>query len=482
MISLKDYAGADATELARWIEQGEARAEDVLDAALLAIERLNPKTNAVLQVLGERAREEIAKGLPAGPFRGVPFFLKELVCHAADVRCDMGSRLAQGYMPPNETELYARFRRAGLVLAGTTQTPEFGYNPTTETALFGPVDNPWKSGHSAGGSSGGSGAAVAAGMVPIAHANDGGGSIRIPAACNGLVGLKPTRDRVPLGPDVGDALCGLACELVVTRTVRDTALALDAVAGPDVGGPAWIQAPPRAYRDEVGADPGTLRVSWTAAHPGGGEIDPECARAVERTVAVLEDLGHRCEERAPRFEWQEFLDRTHVIWTTFNAAMVDDLAALMKREVSPETLEAVTLACVEDGRRRGAKELIQSMDYMNQFSRAMGRFFEACDVLVTPTLGREPVPHGEVNQNAAGMSAREWTEQVFGYCCFTPQSNSTGQPAISLPLHQSPSGLPVGVQLVGPFGDESLLLRLSAQLEEAMPWRDRRPPHHASVV
>lgn len=482
MISLKDYAAADATELASWVARGEVKPEELIDAALTAIERLNPQANAILQVLGERARSEVAAGLPDGPFRGVPFLLKELVCHAAGVRCDMGSRLSQGYVPANETELMTRFRNAGLVLVGTTQTPELGYNPTTETTLFGPVQNPWKAGHSAGGSSGGSGAAVAAGIVPIAHANDGGGSIRIPASCNGLVGLKPTRDRVPLGPDLGDALCGLAVELVVSRTVRDTALALDAVAGPDVGGPALIQGPARPYRDEMGADTGSLRVAWTKSHPGGGRIDPECARAVERSVAVLEDLGHRCEERAPVYGWDEFLDRTHVIWTAFNAANVDDLVALMGRTASAETLEAVTLAVVEDGRARSASELVHAMNYMNTFSRLMGRFFEDCDLFVTPTMAREPVPHGEVNQNAAQMSAREWTEQVFDYCAFTPQSNSTGQPALSLPLHQSPSGLPVGVQIVGPFGDESLLLRVASQLEEAMPWRDRRPPHHASVV
>jgi len=482
MIALKEYASADATELASWIARGDVKAAEVLDAALRAIEALNPAANAVLQVLEDSARGTVQSGLPEGPFTGVPFLLKELVCHAAGVRCDMGSRLSQGYVPSNDTELMKRFRRAGLVLAGTTQSPELGYNPTTETTLFGPVHNPWKAGYSAGGSSGGSGAAVASGMVPIAHANDGGGSIRIPAACNGLVGLKPTRDRVPLGPDLGDALCGLAAELVVTRSVRDTAAALQAVAGPDIGAPGHVQAQTRSFSDEVGADPGQLRVSFTLASASPEPLDPECRRAVERTVETLEQLGHRCEERAPSYDWEEFLDRTHVIWTTFNAHNVEDLVGLMGRKASPDTLEAVTLACVQDGRRRSASELIGSMNYMNEFSRLVGAFFEDCDLFVTPTLAKEPVPHGVVNQNAAGMSAREWTEQVFNYCSFTPQFNSTGQPAISLPLHQSPSGLPIGVQLAGAFGNEALLLRVAAQLEEAMPWRERRPPHHGSTV
>jgi len=247
MISLKEYSSYDATGLADLVARKQVKPEELTAAALEAISKTNPKLNAVLQTLPEQARSEISAGLPQGPFTGVPSVIKELVLHAKGVRSDSGSRMAQGIVFDEDTELMARFRRAGLVLIGTTQTPELGYNPTTETVAFGPVHNPWNLNHSAGGSSGGSGAAVAAGIVPMAHANDGGGSIRIPASCNGLVGLKPTRDRIPTGPDYADPLCGLAIEFAVTRSVRDAAILLDAVAGPDVGAPSMCVAPSRPY-------------------------------------------------------------------------------------------------------------------------------------------------------------------------------------------------------------------------------------------
>ncbi len=482
MISLKDYCRYDGLGLAELVARGEVTPGELADAAWEAIERLNPELNAVLQVLRQEASAEIAAGLPDGPFRGVPFAIKELVCHAKNVRCDMGSRLAQGYVPTEDSELMARFRRAGLVTVGTTQTPELGYNPTTETVLFGPVQNPWKPGHSAGGSSGGSGAAVAAGILPLAHANDGGGSIRIPASANGLVGLKPTRDRVPTGPDYGDPLCGLAIEFAVTRSVRDAAALLDAVAGPDVGAPAHIAPPPRPYRDEVGAPVGRLRIAWTAQSYSGDPIDPECEQAVTSTVSLLEELGHELVEARPALEWDTFLDQTHVIWVTYNASAIDAIAAERGRIPSLENLEAVTLACAEDGKRFSAVDLIRALEYGNALSRSVGAFFTGYDALLTPTMARPPVPLGEINQNASNLSAREWTEQVFRYCSFTPLFNTTGQPAISLPLHCAADGLPVGVQFAGRFGDESTLLRLAAQLEEARPWSERRPQLHAAAV
>ena len=269
----------------------------------------------------------------------------------------------------------ARFRRAGLVLMGTTQTPELGYNPTTETVLFGPVHNPWDLSRSAGGSSGGSGAAVAAGIVPLAHANDGGGSIRIPAACNGLVGLKPTRDRMPTGPDYADPLCGLAIEFAVTRTVRDAAALLDAVAGADVGAPGDDRATARPYAKEVGAAPGKLRIAWTTTPASGEKIDPECVKAVNETVRTLEDLGHTLIEGGPEYDWDEFLDNVHLIWTAFTALSVDVAAKALGRKPGPDNLEAVTLACYEDGKRITALELLYAQAYGNMLSRSVGAFF-----------------------------------------------------------------------------------------------------------
>ena len=299
MISLRDYTAHDGLGLAELVARKEVTPDELAAAAFEAVAKVNPRINAVLHTIPKEAATEIRAGLPRGPFTGVPFLIKEIVLHAKGVRCEMGSKLAQGYVPDADTELMARFRRAGLVLAGTTQTPEFGYNPTTETRAFGPVHNPWDLGRSPGGSSGGSGAAVAAGVVPIAHANDGGGSIRIPASCNGLVGLKPSRDRIPSGPDYGDLLCGLACEFALTRSVRDAAALLDAVAGPDPGAPGHPVPPARPYRELIGTPPGRLRIAWTATPASGAKIDPECEKAVHETVRLLEGLGHTLIRGSP---------------------------------------------------------------------------------------------------------------------------------------------------------------------------------------
>jgi len=317
--------------------------------------------------------------------------------------------------------------------------------------------------------------------VPIAHANDGGGSIRIPASCNGLVGLKPSRDRVPTGPDYADPLCGLACEFVVTRSVRDAAAALDAVAGPDVGAPSLCVPPARPYREEVGAKPGKLRIAWTTKPASGAAIEPECVKAVESTVKLLQELGHTVVEASPSYDWETFLQNVHVIWTGFTAQSVDAVCAAMGRKPSADTLEAVTLACYEDGKRFKATDLLDAMAHGNVLSRVVGAFFEGYDAFVTPTLAALPAPLGELDQNKKGMTAMEWTRQVFAYVPFTPLFNSTGQPAISLPLHWSAGGLPVGVQFAAKLGDEATLLRLASQLEEARPWSAKRPKIHAAA-
>jgi amidase len=480
MISLTDYSSHDGLGLAALVARKEVTPKELLEAALAGVAKVNPRLNAVLQTLPEMAAGEIAAHPPTGPFAGVPFVIKELILHAKNVRFDSGCRLAQGTIPTADTELMARFRRAGLVLMGTTQTPELGYNPTTETVLFGPVHNPWDLGRSAGGSSGGSGAAVAAGIVPVAHANDGGGSIRIPAACNGLVGLKPTRDRTPTGPDYADPLCGLAIEFAVTRTVRDAAALLDAVAGPDVGAPAMIAPFARPLAQEVGAAPGKLRIAWTTTPGSGEKIDPECVKAVHETVRTLEGLGHTLIEGGPKYSWDAFLNNVHVIWAAFTALSVDVAAKSLNRQPGPDNLEAVTFACYEDGKRITALELLYAEGYGNMLSRSVGAFFQNVDALVTPTIARPAVPLGEINQNKAGMTAMEWTRQVFAYCPFTPLFNTTGQPAISLPLYATPAGLPIGVQIAGRFGDEATLIRLASQLEQARPWSKRKPSVHVS--
>jgi amidase len=478
MISIDEYARFDGLGLAELVAKKQVTPQELADTALAAVERVNPKLNAVLQRLPEEARAAIGRGLPEGPFRGVPFLIKELVLHAKGVRLDSGCKLTQGFVPKEDTELMARFRRAGLVLVGTTQTPELGYNPTTETVLFGPVHNPWDPTRSAGGSSGGSGASVAAGIVPVAHANDGGGSIRIPASCNGLVGLKPTRDRIPTGPDYADPLCGLAIEFAVSRTVRDTAALLDAVAGPDLGAPSQCVPPARAYRDEVGAKPGRLRIAFATRPASGRRADPECERAVQETAKLLESLGHELVEAAPHYDWDRFLDTVHVIWTAFTALSMDFVSAALGRKPTPESVEAVTWRCYEDGKRFTALDLLIALDHHNAVSRQVAPFFQGVDAFLTPTLGRPPAPLGEIDQNKAGLSAIGWTRQVFEYVPFTALYNTTGQPAISLPLHATPEGVPIGVQFAARFGDEATLIRLASQLEQARPWSARRPRLH----
>ncbi len=481
MISLSDYTSLDATAMAACVAKGEVSAEELIDAAMRAVAAVNPQVNAVLQTLADRARAELVAVPTHAPLSGVPFVIKELGLSAAGVAQDMGSRLTQGFVPAADSELMARFRRAGLVLVGTTQTPEFGYSPTTETTLHGPVHNPWDLARSAGGSSGGSAAAVASGMVPLAHATDGGGSIRIPAGCNGLVGLKPTRDRIPTGPGSADPLSGLGIEFAVTRSVRDCAALLDAVAGPDLGAPSLCVPPQRPFIEEVGPATGRLRIAFSTTPASGGSVHPECARAVRRTADQLATLGHSVVEAAPVFDWDRFLETVHVLWCAGTAAPVLSVATALGRKPSPDNMEAVTWACFEDGLRFSAGDLLAAMAHHNAVSRSVAPFFEQYDVLVTPTLAELPATLGTLNQNKAGMSAMEWTRQVFSYCPFTPLFNTTGQPAMSLPLHWTDAGLPVGVQIVGRFGDESTLIRLAAQLEQAMPWAARRPPIHASA-
>ncbi len=478
MISQSEYASRDGLGLAELVKRREVTPRELLDTALNAVEQLNPAINAVCRTLPREAAACIEAGLPAGPFTGVPLLTKELAPHAKGVRCDAGSKLAEGLVAAADSELMARFRRAGFVHAGTTQTPELGYSPTTENKLFGPVRNPWDPNRSAGGSSGGAGAAVAAGIVPIAHASDGGGSIRIPASCNGLVGLKPSRDRTPSGPGASDPLCGLAVEFALARSVRDVAALLDAVAGPDAGAPGVALPPPQSFSALAALPPGRLRVAWTAQPASGATPDPDCAAAVQAAARLLEELGHQVVEDAPKLDWDAFLENVHVIWTAYTAGFADALSAATGRRPGPDTLEAATLACYEDGKRYSAMDLVRAMEHGGAVSRSVGAFFEGADVMVTPTIGRPPAPLGEIDQDRAGIGAMEWTRQVFGYCPFTPLFNTTGQPAISLPLHRTAAGLPIGVQFAARLGQEATLLQLAAQIEAARPWKGQLPPIH----
>ncbi|MGV9295449.1 amidase [Amycolatopsis sp. NPDC003676] len=475
-MNIDEYAALDATALAAVIASGEVTAEEVAALAVEAIGKVNPELNAVADGPFERPLEYS----PDGRFAGVPFAIKDIVLHAAGVPTRMGTRLlGKGVVPPEDTHLMERFRAAGLATLAVTTTPELGFNGNSEALAYGSTRNPWNTGHSVGGSSGGSAALVAAGALPIAHANDGGGSIRVPAACNGLVGLKPSRGRVPTGPDFADPLYGMGVELAVSRTVRDTAALLDEVAVSYPGDPYVLAPPARPWLDEVGADPGRLRIALHTESWAGSYVDPEVARAVEATAEVLEAAGHHVERATPVFEWESFLHANHVLWCGFLAGAVAGIEEMTGVAASPENLERTSWACVEYGRSVSGMELTAALGAMNVVSRAAGQFFTGYDLLLTPTMNTPALPLGRLDANA-DLTATDWTRQLFDACTFTPLFNQTGAPAISLPLGQSSQGLPIGVQLGGPVCSESLLLRVAAFLEEAMPWADRRPAVHAA--
>ncbi|MGE4251508.1 MAG: amidase [Parvibaculaceae bacterium] len=478
---IDEYAKQDAVALAGLVDRREVSPEELLAAALVAAARVNGDVNCVLAVLEDRARDAIKAGLPKGPLTGVPFLIKECMLLMEGAPYRLGCRLLEGYASPNDTELMIRFRNAGLVTFGTTSTPETAYSPTTEPVMFGPCRNPWNLAHTAGGSSGGAAAAVAAGIVPVAHANDGGGSIRIPAACCGVVGLKPTRHRVPQGPNYGELLQGLSCELVVSRSVRDMAVVLDAVHGADPGAKNVIAPPLRPYQEEIRVAPRKLKIALMDQSFSGTRVDAELAQAARDVGKACAALGHEVMPARLSIDWERFFHATHVVWTANVAAIVDGLGAATGRAVTEDMLEAATWACYQEGKRWKATDLIAALDDFNVISRDVGRFFLSCDLLLTPTLARLPLKLGELDQNHAGITARDWTYRVFDWCNFTPLFNTTGQPAISLPLAMSKSGLPIGIQFVGHMNDEASLLRIAAELEKAMPWQERRPRVHASM-
>ncbi|MFE7394552.1 amidase [Streptomyces sp. NPDC057582] len=477
-MNIDEYAALDATALAAVIASGEVTADEVAALATEAIAGVDKELNAVAEGPFDRPLDYAADGR----FAGVPFAIKDLVCHAAGVPTRMGTRLlGEGFVPPADTHLMERFRAAGLATLAVTTTPELGFNGNSEALVYGSSRNPWNTAHSVGGSSGGSAALVAAGAVPIAHANDGGGSIRVPAACNGLVGLKPSRGRVPAGPDFADPLYGMGVELAVSRTVRDTAALLDEVAVSYPGDPVVIAPPLRPFSQEVGADTGRLRIAVHTESWAGSEVDPEVAQAVEATARALEAAGHHVERATPDIVWEPLLNANVVLWSSFLAESVAGIEALTGVKAGPENLERTTLACVEYGRKVSGLELGGALATLNAISREVGRFFTGYDLLLTPTMNTPAPLLGHLDGNA-DLTAVEWATRLFDVCSFTSLANQTGTPAISLPVAQSSQGLPIGVQLAGPFGAEALLLRVAALLEVAMPWADRRPAVHAATL
>jgi len=478
-----ELATLDATAQAELVRRGKLSPSALVDEAIARVEAVNPKLNAVIIPLFEKARAQAASpNLPRGPFRGVPFLLKDLLAYSADDPHHMGTRLLKrlGFVAPHDSNTAARLRAAGFVFLGKTNTPELGTLPTTEPDAYGPTRNPWDPSRSTGGSSGGSAAAVAAGLVPAAHANDGGGSIRIPASECGVVGLKPSRARISFGPDLGEPLAGLAHEGVVTRSVRDTAALLDVLAGYEPGDPHTAPPPRRPFAEEVGADPGRLRIGILVRLPGEiAPTHPDCRAAAESAARLLESLGHAVEPSHPgALDEVEVGRHFSMMYATHVARMVDVLGELTGASFGPDDLDPLNWALTELGRACTAQQYLATVDWLHGYTRRMaGWWASGFDLLLTPTLPQPPPPLGTftpVREDpvAAGMRAAQ-------FAGFTSPFNMTGQPAISLPLEWNDEGLPIGIQLAAAYGREDLLIRVAAQLEQARPWAERRPPIHA---
>ena len=478
-------AQLDALAQAALVRAGEATPLELVDAAIARIETLNPRLNAVIAPLFEKARDQAKSPyLSDGPFKGVPFLLKDFGCHSAGDPYHQGSRFLKdlGWTAKEDTYMAAKLRAAGFIFLGKTNTPEFATMPTTEPEAYGPSRNPWNTEHSTGGSSGGAGAAVASGMVPAAHANDGGGSTRVPASECGLVGLKSTRSRVSLGPEYGEVWQGLVNEHVVTRSVRDTAAILDAIAGPMPGDPYFATPPTRPFLAEVGADPGVLRIGVLADFPGQATpLHPDCVAAVHATAQLLSALGHTVEESSPSAlnDEQERRRQVWAILTSAIASHIDTLGKQTGKAVTQDDVEIHTWAMVEIGRARTATRYIEALEWLQADTRRLARWWQpedgtaGFDILVTPTIAEPPPRLGEfvsTPENPLGGARRSATLMPF-----TVPFNVTGQPAISLPLHWNDAGLPIGVQLVAAYGREDILFRLASQLEQAKPWADQWP-------
>ncbi len=469
-----DFAALDAIALAGLVRRREVLPVDLLETTIARIERLNPRLNAVITRLYDQARAAVAREIPDGPFSGVPFLLKDLGTAYAGAPMMSGSRLLRTYVPEHDSELVRRLKNAGLIILGKTNTPELGILPTTESVLSGPARNPWDTGKSAGGSSGGSAAAVAAGLVPMAQGGDGGGSIRIPASCCGVFGLKPTRARTPLGPEVGDIMSGLVVTHALTRSVRDSAALLDATAGPDLGDPYYAPPQSRPFLQEVGMEPGRLRIGYTTRTFEGDEVHNDCVEAVHDAAKLCSALGHQVEEAAPVVDGERLRSAFTVLWAAGCAAFLDAYGQRTSRPVDLEQVEPLTRALYEMGRSFSASDYLVAVRWLQGFSRQIAHFFEDTDVWLTPTLAEPPVSLGTFESTPGNPLAGFY--RAFDYVPFTPVCNVTGQPAMSVPLYWNAEGLPVGVHFIGRYGDEATLFRLAAQLETARPWIGRKPP------
>ena len=473
MSGFSDYERYDATGLADLVRRRQVSAADLLEAAIERVQARNGAVNAVTMPLYDYARAAIAAGLPDGPFTGVPFLMKDLTAAIAGVPMTRSSRFFADAPPPTaDSEHVARLKRAGLVIFGRTNTCELGLSLTCEPRLHGPTRNPWDLSRISGGSSGGAAAAVGARMLPMAHATDGFGSIRAPAACCGVVGLKPTRGRNTMAPVLGEGLGGCSVEHAVTLSVRDSATLLDATCGSGPGDPYVAPTPTRPFRQEVGADPGALRIAFTSLAPNGAKVEAESLRVLTETARLCGELGHRVEESDPA------IDRSVVVPTFLTLAAANTVVNLSShptkgRAAHADEVETVTWATAKLGEKVTGADYVRATQAAHRLGRQMAAFHGDWDVLLTPGLATVPVKLGWIDMMMDDVD--EYWRRVFTFSPFTVWFNLTGQPAMMLPLGRSAEGLPIAVQIVARYGDESTLFRLAAQLEAARPWFDRKP-------
>ncbi|HVV16800.1 MAG TPA: amidase [Polyangia bacterium] len=498
-MAFTDYGNFDALGLAELVRQRQVTPAELVDAAIARAERVNPRLGAIVRLLDDGARRAATVADLRAPLAGVPFLLKDLYAEVAGAPATAGSRYLAAHKADHDSTIVARFRRAGLIPIGQTSTPEWGLLPVTEPEAHGPTHNPWDPRRTAGGSSGGSAAAVAAGIVPAAHGNDGGGSLRIPASCCGLFGLKPTRARTPVGPDLAQIWNGFAVSGVITRSVRDSAALLDAIAGPEPTSPYWAPPPARAYLDEVGARPGRLRIAL-AKRPQvtAAPLHPDCAAAADDAARLLRELGHEVEEADPVLDAEAFARDFFTLVCVETAAFMARAAARLGRRPRRGEIESATAITALLGRQRSAVEASLARERLDAAGRSMADLFDRYDLMLTPTLATPPPVLGAIKPRGLEAFGQELllrlhlgvllripgvidasVRRVFSFIPFSPLANVTGLPAMSVPLAWNAQGLPIGSQLVGRFGDEATLFRVATQLEEARPWKDRRPTIHA---
>jgi len=470
---MKDYEQYDALGLVELVKRRETSAEALLEAAISRTEARDGEVNAVVIRMFEEARKTVAAGVPDGPFQGVPFLLKDLHLAWPGVRLTNGSKLFSDFIPEVESELVARYRKAGLVVFGKTHSPEFGLTTSSEAVLFGQTRNPWNLEHTAGGSSGGASAAVAAGYLPLANASDGGGSIRIPASCCGLFGMKPTRGRTPLGPNSGEGWAGMSAVHAVSRSVRDSAALLDATAGPDLGAPYAAQPPNRPFLDEVSQAPGRLRISIQRQPWNGTEPHKDCLAALEDAVALCRDLGHEVEEAPFEVDSTILAPATLTILSASTRAMMEQRAEVLGRPLAEDDVEPGTWALANLSQRYGSTDYVRAVQTIHATGRALARHLQSYDMVLSPTMATPPHPLGLLSLSNPDRAAQG--AAILKTVGYTQLANATGHPAMSVPLVWNDAGLPIGIQFMGRMNEEGLLFRLAGQIEVARPWFDRMP-------